>query len=51
VRCPGHPIHYMIFGYDEYVGRVLELADLAERRDLRRYESWTPYRLQDAPEG
>jgi hypothetical protein len=44
-------MHFMIFGYDEYVGRVLELADLAERRDLRQYEFWTPYRLQGAPEG
>jgi hypothetical protein len=28
VRCPGHAIHFMVFGYDEYIGRVLELAGL-----------------------
>ena len=46
-RCPGHTIHYMGFGYSEYVERVVQLAGLAEIRDWSEYESWDPYRLQD----
>jgi len=47
VRCAGHTIHFMRFGYGEYIRQVLDLADLTERGDLERYASWTPYRLQD----
>ena len=47
VRCPGHTIHYMVFGYEEFVRRVLQLTGLAEQEDRREYESWDPYRLQD----
>ena len=48
VRCPGHTIQFMAFGYDEYVRRVRELASWDARQDWEHYESWTPYRLQDA---
>ena len=43
VRCPGHTIQFMAFGYDEYVRQVRELASLDARQDWKRYESWTPY--------
>ena len=45
VRCPGHTIQYMCFGYVEYVERVLELAGLSRMENMEEYESWTPYRL------
>ena len=37
----------MVFGYEEFVRRVLQLTGLAEQEDRREYESWDPYRLQD----
>ena len=45
VRCPGHTIQYMRFGYVEFVERVLELAGLTRMQNVEEYESWTPYRL------
>ena len=45
VRCPGHTIQYMRFGYVEYVGQVLELAGLTRKQTMEEYETWTPYRL------
>jgi predicted DNA-binding protein with PD1-like motif len=50
VRCPGHTIHYMVFGYEVFVRQVLQLTGLAEQEDRRQYESWNPYRLQDVAE-
>ncbi len=47
VQGPGHAMHYMVFGYEEFVRRVLQLTGLAEQEDRREYESWDPYRLQD----
>ena len=45
VRCPGHTIHHMRFGYGEFVERVLELAGLTSLRNMEEYETWTPYRV------
>lgn len=45
VRCPGHTIQYMRFGYVEYVEQVLELAGLTRKQNMEEYEAWTPYRL------
>ena len=47
VRCPGHIIHYMVFGYEEFVRHVLQLTALPEQEDRSEYESWDPDRLQD----
>lgn len=45
VRCPGHAVQFMNFGYDAYRELVTELADLNDGQDWEYYESWTPYRL------
>lgn len=37
VRCPGHPIQSMRFGYDEYVERALELAGLTRKVKMEEY--------------
>ena len=47
VRCPRHTIHFMRFGYEEYIKRVLKLSGLKEltKLEVKKYETWTPYRL------
>ena len=47
VRCPGDTIHFMRFGYQEYVDRLVELAGIKPRTEWTGYDSWNPYRLQD----
>ena len=41
----------MGFGYDEYVTRVRELANLGDGGGWKYYGSWTPYQLQSAAKG
>jgi hypothetical protein len=48
VRCPGHPIQYMGFGYGEYVAQVLELAGLTRKVRMEEYEPWDLYRVSSA---
>ena len=48
VRCPGHPIQYMRFGYAEYTERALELAGLTRKVNVEAYEPWDPYRVSSA---
>ena len=43
VRCPGHTIQFMRFGYGEYVERVLELAGVTRKLEMEEYEPWDPY--------
>ena len=47
VRCPRHTIHFMRFGYEKYIERVLKLSGLKEltKLEVKKYETWTPYRL------
>jgi hypothetical protein len=47
VRCPGDTIHFMRFGYQVYVDRLVELAGIRPVEEWEPYESWDPYRLQD----
>ena len=43
-RCPGHTIHS---GYAEYVEKALKLAGRVRigKEEVRKYESWSPYRV------
>ena len=50
VRCPGHTIHFLGYGYEAFVAKVLELSNLSKEPERRLYESWSPYRLQGAKE-
>ena len=42
MRWPGHTIHFLRSGCGGYIRQVLDLADLTESGDLKRYASWTP---------
>lgn len=46
VRCPGHAIHFMRFGYEEYVRRVLKLVGVnfeSVVKGVKKHESWNPW--------
>jgi len=47
VRCPGDTIHFMRFGYQEYIDRLVELAGIKPPAEWTGYDSWNPYRLQN----
>ena len=44
-------LHYVGFGYDQYVERVLIIADSSNRRSRKTQETWTPCRLQGTAQG
>ena len=44
--CPGHAIHFMRFGYEEYVRRVLKLVGVnfeSVVKGVKKHESWNPW--------
>ena len=43
VRCPGDTIHFMGFGYEVFIERLIELAGNQQPEDWKPYESWSPY--------
>jgi hypothetical protein len=49
VRCPGHAIHFIEFGYkeyDEYVRRVLKLGGVnfeSVVKGVKKHGSWNPW--------
>ena len=43
VRCPGDTIHFMGFGYEKFIERLIELAGIQQPKDWKPYESWSPY--------
>ena len=43
VRCPGDTIHFMGFGYEDFIERLIELAGIQQPEDWKPYESWSPY--------
>lgn len=45
VRCPGHGIHFLDFGYNEFRQKVIELAEIKPvGKEVKKYVSkWTPY--------
>jgi hypothetical protein len=44
VRCPGHTIQFLGYGYCRYIEKTLELLGITDTSlDLRKCESWTPY--------
>ena len=54
MRCPGHTIHFLRFDYAFFVRQVLELAGVNFKellKEVKEYESWTPYQLQRAKKG
>lgn len=41
VRCPGHTIHFLGFGYSLYVGRTLQLTDISlSGLEVKEYDPW-----------
>jgi hypothetical protein len=40
-------MHLMVFEYEEFVRRVLQLTGLVEQGERKENEAWGPYRLQD----
>ena len=47
VRYPGHTIHFMRYGYENFIERLIELARIQQPEDWKPYESWNPNWLQD----
>ena len=44
MRCPGHTIQFMGYGYSRYVEGVLGVVGLVrEKMEFEQYERWTPY--------
>jgi len=44
VRCPGHTIQFMGYGYSEYIKKTLELLGIEIcHLEWKKYETWTPY--------
>jgi hypothetical protein len=44
VRCPGHTIQFLNYGYTEYIRKTLELLDInVNNLEMKEYENWTPY--------
>ena len=42
VRCPGHTIHFMGYGYENYKERLIELAGIYQPEDWKPYDFWSP---------
>jgi len=44
VRCPGHTIQFLGYGYSKYIEKTLELLGISvDYLEWRKYETWTPY--------
>lgn len=44
MRCLGHTIHFLNYGYDQYTKKVLELVEISpDKLEWRLYKNWTPY--------
>ena len=44
MRCPGHTIQFLNYGYSQYIRKVLELVEIKpDKIEWRLYENWTPY--------
>ena len=44
VRCPGHTIHFLRYGYAEYVKTVLGFLNINPSLiDWNKYDTWNPY--------
>ena len=44
MRCPGHTIQFLNYGYPQYIKKVLELVEInSDKIEWRLYEDWTPY--------
>jgi hypothetical protein len=44
VRCPGHTIQFLRYGYTAYINKILELLNLnINDLEWKKYENWTPY--------
>ena len=44
VRCPGHTIQFLNYGYTEYIRKALELLEIdVNNLEIEKYETWTPY--------
>jgi hypothetical protein len=44
VRCPGHTIQFLGYGYGKYIEKALELLGINRASlDRSKYGSWTPF--------
>ena len=44
MRCPGHTIQFLNYGYSQYIRKVLELVEInPDKIEWRLYDDWTPY--------
>jgi len=44
VRCPGHTIQFLGYGYSKYIEKIKELLGIKDPGLNRgKYENWTPY--------
>ena len=44
VRCPGHTIHFLRYGYAEYIKTVLGFLNINPSLiDWNKYDTWNPY--------
>ncbi len=44
MRCPGHTIQFLNYGYSQYIKKVLELVEInPDKIEWRLYDDWTPY--------
>ena len=47
MRCPGHTIQFLNYGYSQYIKKVLELVEInPDKIEWRLYDDWTPYHLE-----
>jgi len=48
VRCPGHTIQFLNYGYSQYIKKVLELVEInPDKIKWGLYDDWTPYHLEN----
>jgi len=44
VRCPGHTIQFLGYGYSKYVEKTLKILGLTiDYQEWTKYENWTPH--------
>jgi len=44
VRCPGHTIQFLNYGYTEYIRKTLKFLEInVNNLEMKKYENWTPY--------
>jgi len=44
VRCPGHTIQFLGYGYSKYIEKTLKLLGLTiDYQEWTKYENWTPH--------